>query len=567
MDKHIFTFLVSFLICFGINAQYNDGIKVETLIKSDTTVLGQKIVYPQFQSGEVTMCKITIPAGKSTGWHKHDSPVFAYVLKGDLIVEQENGKANLFRENSCIPEVVNINHNGVNKGKKDVVLIASYLKGSGQKIADIKPLYPIEKRDEIIKNIKQPDISSNKVSILSFGAVGDSLTDCKPAFDKAMHACKEQGGARIVVPAGTYYLDGPIHLVSNVCLELQKGSRLKFSSNPASYLPAVLTSWEGTFLYNYSPFIYGYQLNNVSIIGEGVIDGNAANTFNKWADIDDVDQQKSREMNHGSTPVGERIFGEGHFLRPQLIQLFECKNILVEGVTMTDSPFWCLHLLKSENITVRKVKYHSFNKNNDGIDPEYSRNILIEDVDFDNADDNVAIKAGRDNEGWATATPSENILIRNCRFKGLHALVIGSEMSAGVQNVFVENCTYGGYLKRGIYLKSNPDRGGFIKNIYVKNVSFGEVEDCFYITSYYHGEGKGHETDINNIYIDSVTCRKATASGLVIQGYPLKKVRDIYLSNIRIDTAATGLSLTETENIVMSNVIIGNEVKVPSNAN
>jgi len=137
-------------------------------------------------------------------------------------------------------------------------------------------------------------------------------------------------------------------------------------------------------------------------------------------------------------------------------------------------------------------------------------------------------------------------------------------MSAGVQNVFVENCTYGGYLKRGIYLKSNPDRGGFIKNIYVKNVSFGIVEDCFYITSYYHGEGKGYATDIHDVYVDSLFCRKATAAGLVIQGYPLKKIHDIHFSNVRIDTAAIGLSFTETRDIVLSNVIVGGIVSVPS---
>lgn len=424
--------------------------------------------------------------------------------------------------------------------------------------------YPIEKRNAILKQIVTPIIPEKTLSVLTYGAVGDSVTNCKPAFDKAIQACKEQNGARIIVPKGTYYLDGPIHLVSNLCLDLQKGSRLKFSTKPESYLPVVLTSWEGTMLYNYSPFIYGYQLENVSIIGEGTIDGNSTDSFAKWASLDDSAQQKSRDMNHNSTPIKERIFGEGHFLRPQMVQFLECRNILVEGVTLVNSPFWCLHLLKSENITIRNINYHAYNKNNDGIDPEYSRNILIEGVVFDNADDNVAIKAGRDNEGRTTAMPSENIIIRNCIFKGLHAVVIGSEMSSGVQNVFVENCTYGGYLKRGIYLKSNPDRGGFIKNIYINNVDLGKVEDCFFITSYYHGEGKGHATDIHDVYVDSLTCQRATAAGLVIQGYPLKNVRNIHFSNVRIDTAAIGLSFTDARNIVLNNVTIGGSVSVPS---
>ena len=271
-------------------------------------------------------------------------------------------------------------------------------------------------------------------------------------------------------------------------------------------------------------------------------------------------------MNHENTPLKERMFGEGHFLRPQLIQFFECKNILIEGVTIKNSPFWCVHFLKSENITARKVKFDAFNRNNDGFDPEYSKNVLIEDIDFNNGDDNVAIKAGRDHEGRRTGITSENIIIRNCRFKGLHGVVIGSEMSAGVQNVFVENCTYGGYCKRGIYLKSNPDRGGFIRNIYVNNVEFGEVEDCFFVISYYHGEGKGFATDIRNVFVDNVKCRKATNAGVVIQGYPSKKVRNIHFSNMTIDSAATGLSLSNAENIVFNNLVIGQEVNLPSHA-
>ena len=123
-----------------------------------------------------------------------------------------------------------------------------------------------------------------------------------------------------------------------------------------------------------------------------------------------------------------------------------------------------------EDYKNNKANYDAQNRNNDGIDPEYSRNVLIEDVEFNNADDNVAIKAGRDDEGRASKVRSENIVVRNCKFKGLHAIVIGSEMSAGVQNVFVQNCSYAGKLKRGIYFKSNPDRGGFMKNIHINNL-------------------------------------------------------------------------------------------------
>jgi polygalacturonase len=419
-------------------------------------------------------------------------------------------------------------------------------------------------RDSILSLIKPPSLPATTYVLTKFGAKGDSVTDCKPALDKAIEKCRKTNGGTIIIPAGKYLIDGPIHLVSNVCLKLEKGSRLIFSSNDEKYLPVVKTSWEGTFLHNYSPFIYGYNLENISIIGEGVIDGRSNNTFQKWTDKQQDAQNLSRKMNHESTPVEKRIFGKGSFLRPQLLQLYKCRNILIENVTITDAPFWCIHLLQSENITVRGVKFNAHNKNNDGVDPEYSKNILIENIDFDNGDDNIAIKAGRDHEGRATATPSENIIIRNCKFKGLHGVVMGSEMSAGVRNVFIENCTYRGYCKRGIYIKSNPDRGGYVKDIFVKNVEFGTVEDCFFITSFYHGEGKGFATDIYNVFVEDLHCRKATNAGIVIQGYPEKKVHDIHFSNVMIDTASIGVSMTNAQNIILNDVSIGGIVGVPS---
>ena len=432
------------------------------------------------------------------------------------------------------------------------------------KSPESKTLSRTERRDQILKNISTPNISANTLLLTDFGAKGDSIKDNKPAFDQAMKASKSKNGGKIVVPAGIYIINGPIHFVDNTAIELQKGAKLVFSTNAKDYLPLVPTSWEGTLLYNYSPLIYAYQVKNIAIIGEGTIDGNGKDGFSKWYDLQKPAQALSRKMNHENIPVKDRLFGDGHYLRPQLIQFFECQNILVEGVTIVNSPFWTVHFLKSTNITARKVKFNTFNKNNDGFDPEYSKNILIEDIDFNNSDDNVAIKAGRDHEGRKTAMTSENIIVRNCRFKGLHGVVIGSEMSAGVQNVFVENCSYGGYCKRGIYLKSNADRGGFIRNIYINNLQFGDVEDAVFITSFYHGEGKGYETDIRDVFIENLKVKTASHAGLVIQGYPTKKVTNIRFSNVRIDSCTNGISFTDAKQIVFDNVIIGKEVSTPT---
>lgn len=412
--------------------------------------------------------------------------------------------------------------------------------------------------DYILSQIAEPVFPDYEV------VINDTLGNTKVEIEEAIEELSKLGGGKLKISKGTYHINGPIHLLSNINLHLEKGAILKFSSEPKDYLPAVFSSWEGTFLYNYSPFIYAYQCENIAITGEGVIDGEASDSWQKWKSNQKKDQLASREMNHKKVPFEDRVFGDGHFLRPHLIQFFDSKIILIEGVTIEDSPFWCIHLLKCENAVVRGVKYHAYNKNNDGIDLEYSKNILIEEVVFDNGDDNVAIKAGRDAEGRATQIPSENIVIRNCSFKGLHAVVMGSEMSSGIQNVFVENCSSHGYLKRGIYLKSNPDRGGFIRDIYVNNISFNEVEDCFYITSFYHSEGEGHETEITNIYTKNVTCSKVNGTGIVIQGFSTKKVRDVYFKNLKIDTCENALSMIDAENIVFSDVVIGNLATAPS---
>lgn len=426
--------------------------------------------------------------------------------------------------------------------------------------------YDVAKRDSILKNITGAKMPEAKVSLLDFGAKGDGKKDCLSAFKKALQQSKKKGGLRIVVPSGTYYIKGSIHLVSNTCIELQEGAVLKFDPDPKKYLPMVKTSWEGTFMQNYSPFIYGYGLENVSIIGKGTIDGNAASTFATWRKNQKEAQQLSRKMNHKETPVEQRNFGEGSWLRPQLIQLYNCKNITLSDFFITNSPFWCVHLLKSENIICRGLRYDAKLVNNDGIDPECTRNLLIEDIHFNNGDDNVAIKSGRDNDGWTMGSPSENIIIRNCHFKGLHAVVIGSEMSGGVRNVFVENCDYAGYCKRGLYVKTNPNRGGFVENIYVKNCVFDEVEDLLYVTSMYAGEGMddNHFTTVKNIYVENMRCRKARAAAIVLQGTAAKPIANVVLKNIDVAEVKNALSMDNTEGVYFSDCHLGGKAGVPT---
>ncbi|MBD5333774.1 MAG: glycoside hydrolase family 28 protein [Bacteroides sp.] len=420
-------------------------------------------------------------------------------------------------------------------------------------------------RDSILGNIHGATIPEMTVDIMKFGAKPDGEKDCLPAFKKAMAKIAKARGGRINVPAGTYYLRGPLTLTSNLCINLEAGATLRFDPDPELY-PVVNTSWEGTYLYNYSPMIYGYGLHDVAITGEGLIDGNAMTTFATWRKDQKPAQQRSRDMNHQGVPVGERRFGKGDWLRPHLIQLYGCTRVTLEGFKMINSPFWCVHLLQCDDAVCRGLRYDAKLVNNDGIDPESSRNILIEDIHFDNGDDNIAIKSGRDNDGWTTAKPCENIVIRNCHFKGLHAVVIGSEMSGGVRNVIIEDCDYAGYCKRGLYVKTNPDRGGFVSGIFVKNCKFGNVEDLFYVTSRYAGEGldSDHYSLVTDIHVDGMTCDKASAAALVLQGTSSRPITDVSFDNVTVGEAVTGISFSDAVGVTFDTCHIGPAATTPT---
>lgn len=441
------------------------------------------------------------------------------------------------------------------------VMMLVSLPGSGR-----SPLtYDAALRDSILGGITGATIPEARFDLSRYGAKGDGVSDCRRAFEKAMDAATRKGGGTISVSPGTYYIKGPLVMRSNICIDLAEGAVLKFAPDPELY-PVVSTSWEGTYLYNYSPLIYGKDLENVAITGRGTIDGNAMTTFATWKPLQKEAQMKTRDYNHRGVPVEERRFGAGDWLRPHLVQFYDCRRVTLEGVKIINSPFWCVHLLCCDNVVCRSLRYDAKLVNNDGIDPESSSNVLIEDVWFDNGDDNIAIKSGRDDDGRRLGRPSENIIIRRCHFKGLHAVVIGSEMSGGVRNVFIEDCDHAGYCKRGIYVKTNPDRGGYVKGLYVRNCSLGDVEDLFYVTSKYAGEGLDNHyfSEIGDIVVDGLSCRKASKAALVLQGTAQSPVSDVYFDNIEVGEAEIGISFNDTHNVGLGKCNIGGKVDVPT---
>ncbi|MEO8367994.1 MAG: glycoside hydrolase family 28 protein [Candidatus Solibacter sp.] len=303
---------------------------------------------------------------------------------------------------------------------------------------------------QILKRIQAPKIAAREFDVTRYGAKADGKTDCTAAFRAAIEAANKASGGRVVVKEGVC-LTGAIHLKSNVNLVVQKGATIKFDSNPKLY-PIVLTRFEGMELMNYSPFVYALDQQNIAITGGGTLDGQA-NAENWWpwggkrgAKPDDLNQRKARallmEMVEKGTPVADRKFGEGGYLRPMFVQPYRCTNVLIEDVTITNSPMYEMHPVLCRNFTARGVTVSSHGPNNDGCDPESCVDVLIDGCTFDTGDDCIAIKSGRNADGRRLHAPSENLIVQNCVMKDGHGgVTMGSECSGDIRNVFAQDCT------------------------------------------------------------------------------------------------------------------------------
>ena len=266
--------------------------------------------------------------------------------------------------------------------------------GSCVIIRDLKVKSPFN-----MPGIKVPDFSNcSKISITDLGAVPGDKEQSSRAIAKAIDSANKMGGGIVVIPEGEW-LTKTIHLKSNVNLHLDKGAILLFSENPEDYLPAVQSSWEGMECYNYSPLIYAYECKNIAITGEGGIKAKM-DVWEKWFARPQAHMESLKrlyKLAHSYSPVKDRqMVNDTANLRPQFIQFNRCENILLEGITITNSPFWTIHPYLSKNVVIRNVNVYAHGHNNDGVDPEMSQNVLIENCVFDQGDDAIAIKSGRD---------------------------------------------------------------------------------------------------------------------------------------------------------------------------
>jgi polygalacturonase len=412
----------------------------------------------------------------------------------------------------------------------------------------------------ILSRIAAPRFPVRDVDLLRHGAIGDGASDCTPAFRAAIEACHTAGGGRVVVPQGRF-LTGAIRLRSNVNLHLSEGATIAFRPDAAAYLPLVLTRFEGVELMNYSPFVYALDETNVAVTGRGTLDGQA-NAQQWWAWRSGQAAARSRliQMAADGVPPEKRIFGDGPSrLRPNFIQPYRCQNVLIEDVTVVNSPMWELHPVLCRNVIVRGVTINSHGPNNDGCDPESCRDVLIEKCTFDTGDDCIALKSGRNDDGRRLHTPIENVIIRDCDMRDGHGgVVIGSEISGGARNIFAEKCRMDSpRLDRVLRFKNNAARGGLVERIAVRDITVGEVAEAIVAADFFYEEGRnGAFTPIlRDVDVRNVTSRKSKYA-LLLKGFAESPISRIRVSDCTFDGVAEADVVEGVRDLVLSNVTV-----------
>jgi len=450
----------------------------------------------------------------------------------------------------------------------------------------------------------RPVFRKDTFNIVRYGAKADGLTVNTKAINQAIELCNTAGGGTVIIQKGLW-VTGPIVLKNNVNLHLEKGALLQFSKNYDDY-PIVLTTWEGQDSYRCQAPIWGVDLENIAITGEGVLDGGGdvwiaikkeKQTAGQWANliksggVTDEKQnnwypsEKSLKGNmipnagrilNGVKPTPEELASYKDFLRPNMLSLTRCKNIIIEGVTFQNSPAWTMHPLLCEHITVKNVtvKNYWYAQNSDAIDLESCRNGVLEGCTFDTGDDGITIKSGRDEQGRKRGIPTENFIIKNCIVYHAHGgFVIGSEMSGGVRNMFISDCTFMG-SDVGLRFKTARGRGGVVENIYVNNINMTEIPgEAILFDMYYaakdpvRADGKENELptikaeplnegtpQFKDFYIKNIVC-KGAETAILIRGLPEMAIKNINIENAIIESNK-GLVCVEAENISLKNVTL-----------
>ncbi|MBE5816200.1 MAG: glycoside hydrolase family 28 protein [Clostridiales bacterium] len=404
-----------------------------------------------------------------------------------------------------------------------------------------------------------PVIPQRRVSITDFGAIEGGEVLNREAINKAIDAVSQMGGGHVDVPQGVW-LTGAINFKSNVDLHIHKGAELLFTADPKAYLPAVFTRIEGIRCYNYSPLLYANGCENISVTGEGKLNGQG-HLWWGWALQNRVGMDDLYLKGKLGTPVEERVYDnfDKWALRPYFLQFVYCKNILIEGVRFIQSPFWCVAPLFSENIIIRNVSWFSARNgaNTDSVDIDSCRNCLVENCRVDSSsDDGVCVKSGRDNDGIAVNWPTENVEVRNCYFShGGCGVVVGSETSGGIRNVYMHDCVCE-QCNMAVHVKSAPGRGGEICDIDIENIKADRTVYGVCINTHYWmkpGDAVEKLPDMHDISLKNVHVEESR-DGLNVRGHDCGHIRNIYLEDVSVGSYMTQQTIDCVDNLTLNGV-------------
>jgi hypothetical protein len=405
--------------------------------------------------------------------------------------------------------------------------------------------------ETIVKRIELPHIPDREYRVVAVEA-----TDARPAILTAIEKASAAGGGRVVLAKGTWRSDGPIHLKSRIDLHLEEGATLLFSPDPAHYLPVVKTRWEGTEVLGYSPLIYARDVEDVAITGPGTIDGNAGSGFHAWHQVAQADFVRLRKLGFAGAPLAERVFGAGTHLRPSLIQFLGARRVLLEGYTARNSPFWVNHLVYVDQATVRGIRVESHFPNNDGVDVDSSRYVLVERSTFRTGDDSVVVKSGRDLDGRRIGRPSEYVVVRGNDMGGEDGIALGSEMSGGIRYVFfTDNVLRSG--ASAIRFKANLDRGGTVEHVGVRRFKVGAFTRLLWFQLDYPGElGGNFPSTYRDLVFEDLEVE--TVETLFEAHAPAAApLRDVVLRNVAVAAAQKPLLATNVTGLRFENVTVG----------
>lgn len=401
-------------------------------------------------------------------------------------------------------------------------------------------------------------------NVLKYGAKNDSSKLVTDAVKKAIDAAAQAGGGTVYFPAGKY-LTGPIHLKSNITIFIEAGAELHFSDNFDHYLPMVKSRYEGVDVTSFSPLFYAYKAENITIKGRGLINGHGK----KWWDFVEgykEGQPRSKwqymfdDLNKTILLPDDPKQMKRGFLRPPFIQPMYCKNVLIEGITIINSPFWTVNPEFCENVTITGVTINNpHSPNTDGINPESCKYVHISNCHISVGDDCITIKSGKDKPGRAMAMPAENYTITNCTMLSGHGgVVIGSEMSGDVKKITISNCVFDG-TDRGIRIKTARGRGGVVEEIRVDNIIMKNIKEQAIVLDMQYAKTQPELVSERTPRLRNIHLSNITASGVkqacYINGLEEMPVENISFNDMNMD-AETGFQIKNAANIEMHNLHI-----------